>query len=637
MSQGFFGSFRDDTTGSQAAQMQGPKATDTVARYLNTRLAQIGVTHVFAIPGDYIADYVNTLDEPYQNPGNLVRVHPNNEVTATYAADGNARAAPGRVGCVCFTYGVGALNAVQAMAGANVESVPVVLINGSPSIAQYNSTRDRGTLYHHMLDGGHTDQKVYDQIVAMTVRIDNPANAPQQIDAALRTCITNSKPVYIELSEGTAVMPCEKAHETPLVAMPVPPNTDHVKAAANAIAAKIRASDSLVFLAGSEISRFQLENSFLELLKTTKAPYVTSPLGKSVLDEGDESVRFSGVYFGKSAQQNVQDLVHGSDCLVCLGVSDTDFNFLGVTGPDYANPAPGAPAWPSVIQVRHGSADIDQGYAYWGDVSLKEVLAKVSELLQDDPPIQDDFPGLASGTPWDITKPERVDAKGDPIAFDDQAVSYDGLKYLLETHLLPGLDEKTGHRPTIVADSGFSFLAMSNLKVPQRGYVAQLAWAAIGYGVGATSGVGLAQPDRPIITVTGDAAFAETVNAIGTIAQLEQEAILFLIDNKVYAVEQWLVNANAFCPASDNPPAFEPMTEIPQGHIWDYVKIAEGFGGIGMTARTNEELRAKMDHVLMYGSKHPKSGKPTFTLIALEVDKTDYPSIAQWKLSCGPS
>ena len=80
---------------------------------------------------------------------------------ATYAADGYGRALNGKtVGCVAFTYGVGSLNAVQAMAGAYVENVPLVMINGTPSQAQFNSQRDQGVLWHHMFDGSLTDLRV---------------------------------------------------------------------------------------------------------------------------------------------------------------------------------------------------------------------------------------------------------------------------------------------------------------------------------------------------------------------------------------------------------------------------------------------------------------------------------------------
>ena len=85
-------------------QAVAPPASETVATYLNKRLKQIGVGHVFCIPGDYLAEWAETLDDPAQNAG-LVRVHPNNEMCAAYAADGYGRVANGPIGCVAFTYG----------------------------------------------------------------------------------------------------------------------------------------------------------------------------------------------------------------------------------------------------------------------------------------------------------------------------------------------------------------------------------------------------------------------------------------------------------------------------------------------------------------------------------------------------
>ena len=192
------------------------------------------------------------------------------------------------------------------------------------------------------------------------------------------------------------------------------------------------------------------------------------------------------------------------------------------------------------------------------------------------------------------------------------------------------------HYPQLIADSGFSFLSNIDLKCGQGGYVAQLAWA-VGYGVGATPGVTLANEmagrTRQTVTITGDAAFAEALNALGTIAQLGQDAIVFVMDNRVFAVGQWLLNANAFC-ASAPPPDFVPLTAVPQGHSWEYVELAEGFGGRGFAVATNGEL-SKVLAELRTTPINPVTRKPTFTLVAVRLPAKDLPGNATWKLACG--
>ena len=607
-------------------QAVAPPGSETIATYLNTRLKQIGVGHVFCIPGDYLAEWAETLDDPARNAG-LVRVHPNNEMCAAYAADGYGRVANGPVGCVAFTYGAGCINAAQAVAGAYVEHSPLVVINGSPSEAQFHSTRDQGVLYHHMVRDEHTDLRIFSEITELAVRIDNPATAPALIDAALQTCLTASRPVYIELASQTAHMACSPVPAARLRPSPIPVSPASVSEACGAVMAHLRAARRVVLVAGAEIARKGLQDKFAQLVSRIDAPYATSPLGKSVLSELRTDLRFAGVYFGRSSPENLQQLMESADCVLALGVLDTDFNYLGVVTPDY-NPAtstqlPG----PGHIQARDGAVQVGRGLAYWGDVglgalldALLDALAQAGGALPNAP-----FPGL-EGSPWQIPPPGDFPA-ADPISFDS-------FTSLLHYEFLEGHDEE--HYPQIVADTGFSFLANIGLKCGEGGYVAQLAWAAIGYGVGATTGVTLANElvgrTRRTVTITGDGAFAEALNALGTMAQLGQDAIVFVMDNRVFGVEQWLINADAFCPPP-NPSAFAPLAMVPQGHIWDYVKLAEGFGGQGFSVTTNAELSAVLKKITT-PPVNPVTGRPTFTLVAVRLPEKSLPANARWKMMC---
>lgn len=611
-----------------APAIAAPQASETVATYLNRRLAQIGVKHVFTIPGDYIEEWVGTLDDPEQNAG-LVRVHPNNEVSAVYSADGYSRCVSGTVGCVAFTYGVGVLNAVQAVAGAYVERVPMVVINGSPSIAQFNSERDQGVLYHHMLDGSHTDQRVMDEVTEIGVRIDNPAMAPDLIDAALRTCLTASRPVYIELAATVAGLPCRAVPDEPITAAPTPQSAASLQEATDAILGHMRLAKRLVLFGGVELARAGLQEKFLRLKALTEAPYVTSALGKSVVSE--QTPGFAGVYMGQSAQPNTQALMRDADCVVALGVLDTDFNYLGVVTPDYVPGADTGLPGPTHIQARDGAVLVGRGLAYWGDVSLGALLDSLIDALEAEGPLAGaPFPAL-DGCPSEIPAPDTFGP--------EDGITWDSFKSNLAHSYLGTFDAE--EQPVLVADSGFSFVSLINVPVPQDGFVAQLAWAAIGYGTGASYGVGLAQQvaqtGRQTVTVAGDAAFAETINALGTAAQLGLGGVYFVMDNRVYAVEQWLIDPDAFCPGAP-PPEFKPLTAVPQGHIWDYVKLAEGFGGRGHYVETNAQLAAVLEKLRSSPTPiNPVTGQPTFTLVAVRIPAKDLPDNTRWKMTCDDS
>ena len=593
--------------------------SETIASYLNKRLYQIGVRRVFAIPGDYTAGWVETLDDPERNPLGIKREHPNNEMCATYAADGYGRASSGGVGCVSFTYGPGSLNAVNSMAGAYVESVPVVLVGGSPSIAQFNSQRDQGVLWHHMFDGSYTDLHVFENVTAMAIRIDNPTTGPDLIDAVLRTCVTLSKPVYIEISSETGGLPCRPVPDEPLAAAPVPQDPDILSEAVAATMKRLKDADktkNLVLLGGVEVARFGLQEPFAELCQLLQAPYLSTLFGKSILSEYRDDVYFSGIYNGNNTQQNIQDLIQSADCVVSIGAQETDFNFAGL-----ANATTGEIIIPAcAIDARLGVVKMslqDGENQYWGAVRLgpyiQELVAELKKLpnskLANAP-----YPGLASGTPWEIAEPKPEDGP--------KQITWDSFGQRL-FHNFVSKDD------IILADTGLSFYAFQNLKVDQDCYISQISWGSIGYAVAANYGAKLANIDngldRRAITISGDGAFAESVNAIGTIAQLGLNSIIFVIDNKIFGVEQWLIDAAAFGQNAP-PPEFAPLAAVPQAHIWDYVKIAEGFGGKGYTAHTNDEL----DQVLQ--QLKANQSDTTFSLVAVNLVTKDLPSNVKWKM-----
>lgn len=93
------------------------------------------------------------------------------------------------------TFGVGELSAINGIAGAYAEHVPVVHIVGCPStISQRN-----GMLLHHTLGNGDFNvfANMNNQISCEVAKLNNPYEIANQIDHTLRECFLRSRPVYI--------------------------------------------------------------------------------------------------------------------------------------------------------------------------------------------------------------------------------------------------------------------------------------------------------------------------------------------------------------------------------------------------------------------------------------------------------
>ena len=118
--------------------------SETVIEHVLGRLKSIGINHIFGVPGDFAFPVDDAIV-------NFQGIECCNELNAGYAADGYARIHG--LGAVSTTYGVGELSAINAIAGAYAEHVPVFHLVGMP-----NMTIQAGhMLVHHTLDKGEFD------------------------------------------------------------------------------------------------------------------------------------------------------------------------------------------------------------------------------------------------------------------------------------------------------------------------------------------------------------------------------------------------------------------------------------------------------------------------------------------------
>jgi hypothetical protein len=128
---------------SHKGKMTGSKVSMGV--YLWKRLAQLGIEHVFGVPGDFNRkfilksyDIINTdtpqvtlLDEIYKVP-ELTWLGTCNELNGAYAADGYARI-KSHPAALLTTYGVGELSAMNGVAGAYAEQAGMIHLVGMTS------------------------------------------------------------------------------------------------------------------------------------------------------------------------------------------------------------------------------------------------------------------------------------------------------------------------------------------------------------------------------------------------------------------------------------------------------------------------------------------------------------------------
>lgn len=590
----------------------------TVARYIVHRLAELGVGHLFQVPGNYTAEFLLEAERS----GKIKCIGTTNEMEAGYAADAYARLHG--VGAVSTTYGVGSFSLLNAIAGARVERCPVVLINGGPSRAKSDDLEQRGVLFAHAIDTIRTDERIFRGLTAASAVIVDPEDAPKQIDRVLRACVEKKMPVYLESRDGIWNLSCS-APSDPLIQPPQgdTPITKPVEAAVKATLQKLQASSKRVLWGGEELQRFKLEPLFEELIQVTEYPYTTTLMGKSLVPETDgkelkRRPKFIGVYDSGFAPDDVKKVLAEADCVLALGTILSDFYGQIVQSTDKSD---------SMVLAAANAVRV--GPALYPNVPLKDyVKALVTALKQskvDGSALQaevDKLPEakframLSKAAPTGRSMTESVEEASPGLSWKE---AFDQLQSVItpDTYVL--------------ADTSLVLFPAAELLISSANhFIAQTAWLSIGYTVGAAVGVASAlKPGERVLVLVGDGGFQMGPQGLATLAKLNAPVTVVVFDNALYGVEQFLVVTQIAKDELDfyeedskrpgiffNRLAIHDTAGMPPEERWDYVSLAKAFRCGGANATTPEELAEKLQTAA--SAKKP-------TLIAVRIDPRSVP------------
>src|SRR5215813_5931836 len=172
----------------------------SIGNFLLRRLQEAGIRHLFGVPGDYNLELLQQLEDRGEPAwaGNC------NELNASYSADAYARI--NGLGALIVTHGVGALSAINGIAGAYSEHVPVILISGSLPLR----ATQRGDLMHHTLADREKGDfcRMFEEVTVAQARL-TPENAVAEIDRLVVTAWRRKLPVYMELPSDISYLETE--------------------------------------------------------------------------------------------------------------------------------------------------------------------------------------------------------------------------------------------------------------------------------------------------------------------------------------------------------------------------------------------------------------------------------------------
>ncbi|GAA6020346.1 hypothetical protein JCM11491_000321 [Sporobolomyces phaffii] len=523
-----------------------------LATYLLDRLAQLGVGPFFGVPGDFNLVFLDEVEKHDK----IEWLGCCNELNASYAADGYARvkqsqlnrlhegrqtdSTPGSktgsddenktqggvkgLAALLTTFGVGELSAVNGIAGAYSERVPIIHVVGVPS----TKLQKNKALLHHTLGDGQFN--VFEQaskgITCAQAFLSSADHAASEIDRILLKALETARPAYLTLPTDLVYAPVDASRlETPIVPHLVGYEETDILPTGKKVADEVQdrtdfvvqeiarlwdeARNPIILIDACAI-RYGVGHLARDLVQATGVQFFTTPMGRNAIDE-DPAAGFGGVYVGEITEEKVKAVVESTDLCLMVGALKSDFN----TGEfSYKFPTQ------QTIEL-HSDHTIVQ-YGSYPEVSFHTLLPALASTLKS----KRDLKKAPHDAGLDIEIPDGP---------KDEMIKQDAFWPMIGSFLQEG--------DIVVAETGTSSFGIISTRLPKGAtLISQVLWGSIGYAGGATLGCLMAARESPtprrVILFTGDGSIQLTVQDIATMLKHGLKPILVVLNNDGYTIER---------------------------------------------------------------------------------------------------
>ncbi len=459
-----------------------------------------------------------------------------NETNAGYAADAYARL--NGIGCVCVTYGVGGFNLINPVACAYAEKSPLIVISGSPGL---NERGDK-VLIHHLANHFDLQFEMFKGITCASTVLNDMDTAGYEIDRVIRACKHYKQPVYIEIPRD--MVDRSVRYDAFSRGTPVSPksNPEILKECLEDVSEWLHKAKNPIIWVGIEVARHGLGQKLMDWAEINQIPIATTILGKGTINETHPCSL--GVYCEGLSSDELKKKFAEAEVCISLGVMNSDVNsgFLPVKmkRKNTIN------ATTEIIQISNHS---------YPEVTFTDF---VEGLLRME----------ISGRPkLNLPKVSPAIPPESPSGTITNARFFHKLSCFV--------DEKS----VIVCDVGDSLFGSLDLPVKETNhFLCDAFYTSMGFAVPAAVGVACANPENRPVVVVGDGAFQMTGQEFATLVKLKNPATVFVMNNGGYGTERLIKDG--------------PYNDIPN---WDYAKIAESYGGIGIKCQTESQLEEAMN------------------------------------------
>ncbi len=481
--------------------------------YVFAAIADAGVKHIFFLPGGGSMHLVDSLGRSDRLEP-VVMLH---EQAATIAAEAYARVT-GNLGVALVTTGPGGTNALTGVAGAWIESTPMLVVSGQ--VKRADLMGDKGV---RQLGVQEVDIVSMASPVTKSARlVTDPLNARGMVEGALHTARHGRPgPVWLDVPLDVQAADIDPATQAPFV--PARESVVDVSAVAGMILDELRRAERPLILAGNGVRLAGAVEDLRHVAELTGVPLVTSRKNGIDVLPADHPLYFGRP--GSIAHRYANFAVQTADLIVVLGCR------LDLMQVAYDWGAFGRNARKIMIDIdEHEIAKVSPPIDVPVVADVGPVLGAVLASLRRDG-------GLNSTRAEDLQRwVGRCQAwkAAYPIVEQRHRDLVDSVStYVLAEQLAARL---TATDTVVIGSSGAgieSFMLAYSAPLGQRAFLTG-GLGAMGFGLPASIGACLAAGGRRTVLIDGDGGFQLNIQELATLHRLALPIKIFVLDNDGY-------------------------------------------------------------------------------------------------------
>ncbi|HYD62954.1 MAG TPA: thiamine pyrophosphate-binding protein [Noviherbaspirillum sp.] len=591
--------------GTQASPEHSVDVADLLVAYME----QIGVEYVFGVPGGAIEPLYNALARS-ERRGGIRHILARHEAGAAFMADGYARET-GNIGVCCSTSGPGATNLITGVAGAYDNNIPMLVITGQPALPAFGK--------HPLQESACTGVNVLGMFRHCT-RYNSLISHPKQLEPKLIAALqraTRAPRGPVHLTVPVDVFRSKSALATPSYDLRqlLAPSSMIDDDAVDTLYQMLSEAKKVVLLIGGWCG--EAVGSILQFAALKGATFVTTPDGKGLVSP--HHPLFRGVFgFGGHVSADAALRDESVDLILAVGASMGEWNSGGWSdsllnerlvhideSEDNLSRTPMArlhvrgrilSVFNRLVERMH---DEEKHAAY--EAERTRVSGEIKTRVSDpDRMLSDMDKYLSDAAP---IKPQRLMRElGLLFPPTTRFLADTGNSVSWSTHYLHPRDRRVGERRLT---GGERKRSAGRRRTPGGWLRVTMNFAPMGWAIGGAIGTAAANPDVPVVCITGDGSLLMNGQEI-SVAVAERQTIIFVVlnDRALGMVKHGQRLAKAEQIGCELPPT-------------DFAMLGRALGADAYTIHSPEDI-AKLDIEAMCARKGP-------TVLDVHIDPEEVP------------